>query len=540
MKRLLATFAALATASTLVACGAGDSEDNAAPSAPVSTDYFGYQAASRLVTTNAASAFGTATNAQVLSSRLYPAAFVPGPEGQIIPNTDLVKTEELPERADGLRQIRYTISEKATYSDDIPVSCEDFLLAYTAGSMPGTFGSDLPVMASDVEDLQCAAGAKDFTLVLKKDKGGRWRHLFGPGTVLPSHVIAKQVGMSQEELVTALQSWDPATVEPIADVWRFGFMLTKFDPATQVSYGPFVIDKVGSEGEVVLKRNENYYGDPAALDTLVIWPANADSRTLKDTGALRIADSPSAKPEWLDVSMDDNPYEVESHVGALTDTLTLSEEGLFADKSMRQAFAKCVDAAAMAKASSRVSGVDVPPVYLHTLSAGDPIAAQLKSIGDAHAAVDVQGASAASGTTVRVGYQGPDERLAAMVAALKDACAPAGITIEDSSSDFMSKAYLELDPDTGAPTIDAFLGAVDPLSQYSSVDARIGEVEALKKDELALWDSVPAIPVAAQPRTFVVDQSVEGVLPNTGASGIGWNMDRWREGNAPAAASTTR
>ncbi|MDK4232229.1 DNA-binding protein, partial [Corynebacterium accolens] len=91
----------------------------------------------------------------------------------------------------------------------------------------------------------------------------------------------------------------------------------------------------------------------------------------------------------------------------------------------------------------------------------------------------------------------------------------------------LSQFYLNPNPETGEPTIDAFLGPVDPLTEYSAADSSIKNSVQLKEQEEQLWDSVPSIPVAAQPRVFIVHRDVEGVLPYTGISGIGWNMDRW-------------
>lgn len=536
-RAVIATIVVSATAVGLAACSSSDSSsESSAPAAPVSTDFFGYMVASRLVTTNASSAFGAASNSQVLSGRLYPAAYVPGPDGQLIPNSDLISAEEIPATAAGQRQIHYTISSHATYSDDVPVTCEDFLLAYTAGSMPSTFGSHAPLV-NEIDDLQCEAGSKDFTVILKQDHGDRWKYLFGPGTVLPSHVIAQKVGMTQEELVSALQSWDPSRVADIARTWRFGFSLADFDASMQVSYGPFVIDHVGDSGEVVLKRNDSYYGDPALLDTLVVWPNSTDAAQLVAAGALRVADSTGGTPEWLDRNVDDNPYAVDEQVGELTDTLLLAEDGLFASVESRQAFAACVDQKKLAGVSSKVSGMEVPAVTEHALRHDDPIAKQLDGVTSAHLGTDIPAASALGGTTIKVGYLGPDERYAAMVESLRATCAQAGINVEDASSDFMSATYLEPDEDTGVPTIDAFLGAVDPMTEYPTVDARIGNVEALKKAEEKLWSDLPAIPIAAQPRTFVMDQAVTHVVPYTGLSGIGWNMDRWSLGDDPAAGT---
>ena len=71
------------------------------------------------------------------------------------------------------------------------------------------------------------------------------------------------------------------------------------------------------------------------------------------------------------------------------------------------------------------------------------------------------------------------------------------------------------------------MGPVDPLTEYSAADSSIKNSVQLKEQEEQLWESVPSIPVAAQPRAFIVHRDVEGVLPYTGVSGIGWNMDRW-------------
>ncbi len=572
----LAAVASLA----LAACGSDTGEgDQQAGNA----DHFGYVVASRLVTTNAASAFGAASNAHVLSNRLYPAAFVPGPDGQIVQNTDLVRAEELPATEAGQRQVAYRISDAAKYSDGAPVVCEDFLLAYTAASMPALFGSHVPIL-NDIEHLECAPGAKDFTVTLKEGQGDRWRYLFGPGTVLPSHVVAARAGLDQPNLVAALQSWDPTQLQGVSDAWRFGFQLGDFDPEMQVSYGPFVIDKVGESGEVVLKRNPNYYGPPAELETMVIWPGNTADSELVESGAMRVADSTVGTPQWFADSAagasaspesatstsapasgapaagtdsaapaappsesgvktrlaGDGRFQVVSMEGELTDTLLLSDAGVFAEQAARQAFAACVDQEALAKVSSAESGQDVHPVYVHALRHNDPIGKQLDGVAQAHRGTDVKAAGALTGATIRVGYLGPNARLAAMVESLRKSCEPAGITIVDSQTDYMSAGYLEPQPETGAPEIDAFLGAVDPMTEYSAPDARIKNVAALKKAEEKLWEEVTAIPIAAQPRTFIIDRGVENVVPYTGLAGIGWNMDRWSTSTPAVAASTDK
>lgn len=550
---VVAGLSALALVAASCSSEESESGDHAAPSDPESYNYTGYMVNSQLATTNAGTAFGSTTSAAQLSTRLYPGLFVPGPSGQLIPNADLVETEKLPPAADSDQEsVRLTLADDATFSDGAPVTCDDYLLAYTAGTHPVEFASHMPLM-NDIADIECAPHSKAFTLTFYKDQGHRWRQMFGPGTVMPAHALAQKTDMSMEDLNAALHAEDMAALQPVAELWRYGFSIAKddFDPELQVSYGPFTAEKVGDSGEVFLKANEQYRGDKPALDRLVVWPSSADAQELADKGVLKVADSATAAPGWLsgnagedaesaegkdpdhDSAGEDsagagnNDFETTTKVGLQTDTLTLSQAGIFAEPSARKAFAACVDQAALAHKSSEISGVDVPPAYVRTVSVQDPVAQTLGSVAKDHEGTDMAAAGQLNGTTIKVGYVGPDKRYQAMVEALRASCEPAGITIEDAADEQLSQFYLNPNPETGEPTIDAFLGPVDPLTEYSAVDSSIKNSVQLKEQEEQLWDSVPSIPVAAQPRVFIVHRDVEGVLPYTGISGIGWNMDRW-------------
>lgn len=550
---IAAGLSALALVAASCSSEESDSGDQAAPSDPESYNYTGYMVNSQLATTNAGTAFGSTTSAAQLSTRLYPGLFVPGPSGQLIPNADLVETEKLPPAADSDQEsVRLTLADDATFSDGAPVTCDDYLLAYTAGTHPVEFASHMPLM-NDIADIECAPHSKAFTLTFYKDQGHRWRQMFGPGTVMPAHALAQKTDMSMEDLNAALHAEDMAALQPVAELWRYGFSTAKddFDPELQVSYGPFTAEKVGDSGEVFLKANEQYRGDKPALDRLVVWPSSADAQELADKGVLKVADSATAAPGWLSgnagedaesaegkdldndsagedsAGADNNEFETTTKVGLQTDTLTLSQAGIFAEPSARKAFAACVDQAALAHKSSEISGVDVPPAYVRTVSVQDPVAQTLGSVAKDHEGTDMAAAGQLNGTTIKVGYVGPDKRYQAMVEALRASCEPAGITIEDAADEQLSQFYLNPNPETGEPTIDAFLGPVDPLTEYSAADSSIKNSVQLKEQEEQLWDSVPSIPIAAQPRVFIVHRDVEGVLPYTGISGIGWNMDRW-------------
>lgn len=493
-------------------------------------DHFGYAVPAPLTTTNAGTLVGASQNAQLLSGRIYPAVYLPGPSGQMIPNTDLAQTQVLP---GANRQVIYTLAEDASYSDGAQITCTDFLLSYKAGEHDFLFDSHLP-LTEEIERLDCTPGAKRFTVVFQEDQGARWRHLFGPGTVLPAHAIAERAGMSTADLATALQEDDLAALEEPARIWREGFNLAEFDPELQVSAGPFRLESVGERGEAILARNDSYFGDPAALQQLVIWPESVSRAELAESGALRIADLSDADLSWLNRDDPHNPYGVEQTVGGLTDSLVLGNAGVFYTWDSRQAFAACVDQAAVAAESSRVSEIEVPPVATHLVPHHDPVARQLVEVTEPHLAVDLDRARTLAGATVRIGYIGPNERKAAMVEAIRASCEPAGITVVDAAEqagtmDQLSRTVTGQwgEPITREGELDAVLRSVDPTVEFSQGTAGVGDVEALREVEEDLWEQVPTIPLAAQPRTFVVDGDVGNVVVYTGSSGIGWNMDRW-------------
>lgn len=526
--RFTRAVAALTVAASCVALSAcGPEEDTGEETKKL----FGYQVLSDLRSTNAGTLEGATDLAELLSVRLYPGVYVPGPSGQMIPNTDLVTTQVLPSDQ---RKVIYTLSDEAVFSDGTPVTCSDYLLTFTAGQYPGIFGSHMPLF-DDTEDLSCTPGSKEFTLTFKEKRGARWRGLFEAGTVLPAHAVASKLGKSVEELDDDLRSDDFSRLKPVADVWRNGFNLAEFDPELQVSFGPYKISEVGERGEVTLVANEHYYGDAPQTAEMVVWPGSADSGELAAAQALRIGDLRETDPAWHDVNAEGNRLDVQTSVGELTEALRFPEVGMWAIPENRQALAKCVDPKAVAKASSDVAGVDVPVAPLHVLRHTDPLAQRVVDVAEPHLAVDIDAASALAGTEVRIGYPYPDTRFAAMVESIRRSCEPAGITVRDVTeggktlADLPRAEYDEWGNETWTEgSADVILRAGDPMREYPSANNRAQELGALRAQEGYLWDELSSIPLAAQPRTFAVDSEVRNVVPYTGLAGIGWNMDRWQ------------
>ncbi|AZA09160.1 ABC transporter substrate-binding protein [Corynebacterium pseudopelargi] len=529
--RSLRTIFALLAAATLTALGVqACSSDTDEQQATPSNELFGYAVDVPLETTNAGSSLGASIDAQALSTRLYPGPFTQGPKGQWIPNRDVAEGHLLP----GVQQrAEFKINEQAKFSDGASLTCDSFLLAFRAGTMPSLFHSYMPLM-NEVESVECQPNSRSVDVVFKQGFGPRWRQIFPAGTLLPAHAIAREAGLSMEELNTALSNQQWGMLEGVAQVWNEGYELENFNASLQQSLGPYKIRSVGDQGEVILERNEYYAGAQAEEPELVVWPRGSDLEQLRKDGVLRVADSTSLNDlSWLDRDDVERPVEVAAMEGVMTDSLLLSDTGVFATAENRKAFAACIDQAAVAQASEKASGVPVTPVVTRMLRAGDPSATQLKDITDPHLGTNIDQAKALGGTTINIGYSGPDQRKADMVKAIQKSCAPAGIEIVDASKQggtFDQLQWVGTDG-TGAyhanATLDALLLAVDPVSDFSGAAKSSADIEGLRKDEAASWDNLTTVPLATQPRVQMYDRNVLHVVPNTNASGVGWNMDRW-------------
>ncbi|WP_255455967.1 MULTISPECIES: ABC transporter substrate-binding protein [unclassified Corynebacterium] len=520
------------TAFTLVfllgACGKAEVEQESAY-----TDTFSYAVKNVLLTSNAANDLGVATNAQVLSARLYPSTHVPGPKGQLIPNTDFATAQFLPGNN---QRVLYTISDKAVYSDGEPVTCDSFLLAFVAGDMDVLFGSHMPLM-HQVERVECNPGSKNATVVFKEGFGARWRQLFGPGVLLPAHAIANKAGLTLADLNAALVNRDETTLASIAQIWNQGYSLSNFDPELQVSSGPYKIDSVGQNSEVILSRNDRYFGEPANIEKIVVWPGTTDLKSLAKETKLGIAEVKNNDSlSWVNRDDNYNPYDIVSEAGVLTEQLLLSSSGLFEDIELRKAFAACIDQTAIAQVSSEHAGAEVHPVTVRTVRAHDPVVAQLGDIAQSHLGVDIEAARALEGQTIRIGYLGEDSRKAAIVENIAQTCAPAGINVVDVSGELdeeTPRALVQAIVDENGllrseGVADAYIQAVDPMVEFDYIPHLSTDVAAVRADELASWEQMITIPLSSHPRVFVVDKNVENVVPNTDLYSIGWNMDRWQ------------
>ncbi len=516
---------AMATAAGLAACSGPDE-------AGVSKDDFTYVLDRPLTTTNAAGTLGVASDAAALSARLYPGAFLPGPGGRLLPNTDLVTATPDPENPDA---VDYAVTDGAAYSDGAPVVCDDFLLAWVAAHRTDLFASE-PGLMTRVRDVTCAAGERSFRVDFDEGFGARYRELFGAGEVLPSHTVAEHAGV--DSVVDAVNTGDVPALTALGQSWSTTFDLAATDPATVPTSGPFRIESREDEGNtagadrgpvLILGRNPEWRGDRPGLDRIVVRGGGDTARAVD--GTAEVTDAAVLAGQPTDADFTAAGLTVSRVAGVRSDGLTLSDAGVFATADNRRAFASCIDRSAVVEAVATATGATVEPQVLRVATPGSPASEALADLAARLGARDPRATAAVlDGTTVRIGYLAGQPRLEVIVGALAASCAESGVTVVGVPLDV---AALQR-PGGSGTDYDALLDTRTPYSRNPRVTVSPASRSGRISDaENQLATDAATIPLAVEPRLVLTASTVSGVSDSGGEQGLSWNMDRWTSTDHP-------
>lgn len=517
-----------------------------------------YLVDARLSTYNANTVSGNSDGVLMAFTRVLPGFSFLGSAGQVIPDHDIGTATVVPGPT---LTVRYDFNPKAVFSDGHAMTCDDVLLSWAAQS--GKFDGFAPATTAgyrDITGVDCTAGARTATVTFAKGRDYRdWLGLFGAGTLMPSHVVARDAGVP--DVVGPIRSKNRAALARIATSWNTGFTLRPgaIDPARFVSSGPYVISSFTAADGLVLERNDKWWGDRATTDRIVVWsssstqrPSGFDVVDVAD-GAVPTADGKTAAEQLTPAQV--TPADPARALGV--DEIVLRTSGVFAAAAARQAFASCVPRDAL----TRQFGAGAQQWNLRFVGPADTLASAINGeFGKRYQRADLARSRALRGErplTVRMAYRGRDTRSKAIVAAITASCTQAGITVTDVASPTTTATDLGRSVDAMLLTSGvsfAAAGASDPSrSSYqlrggdplnigdfrdpatsSAVDQLAVTVNA--EDRLRLtrtvennaWQEMASIPLFATPRQQGYAPSLVNVVPSAARSGTGWNMDRWQ------------
>jgi peptide/nickel transport system substrate-binding protein len=533
------------------ACLVGVSGVSACAGGPA--DEIAYAVDGTLVTYNTATVAGAASAGPQAFARVLTGFDYHGPEGQVVGDRDF-GTISVVGRAPLV--LDYQINDNAVYSDGKPITCDDMVLAWAAqsGRFPG-FDAASRAGYGDVASVDCAPGQKKARVSFAQDRGFvDFGQLFAATTMMPSHVIADELGAGDNAVTAAIQAGDLPTIARIAQLWNTTWNLTPgVDLKHFPSSGPYALNAVNDDGSVVLIANDKWWGTKPVTDKITVWPRGADVQDRLNKGDYDVVDIAAGSSGTLTLP---GNYTRSDSPSAGIEQLIFAPGGPLLDPAARRAVALCTPRDLIAQNA----GVPIANSRLNPTTEDSITAAESAAEGGQFSTSNPGAARDAIGgrpLTVRIGYQSPNARLAATVGTIAKACEAAGITVQDASSEKIGPQSLrdnQIDVllastggaagsgSTGSSAMDAYdlsSGNGNNLSGYANeeIDGVIGAL-AVTSDpkELArllaegapvLWGDMPTLPLYRQQRTVIASTKMTAVSSSPTRWGAGWNMDRW-------------
>ncbi len=498
---------------------------------------------------------GAASSTPTLLTSVLPSAYVINPK--LVPqvNTDLLLSVEATSTSP--LTIQYVINPKAVWSDGVAVSADDFIYAWQSQR-----GNSIDVDGQP-DKVASTLGYRDVASVKPSDDGKTvtvkfatpftdWRVMFDH--MVPAH-IARRVG------------------------WNHGF--DTFNPAVDLSAGPFVVQSASPEGTAVLVRNPKWWGTPAVLDRATVQIAPSQSAW---TGTLASSNEGVAQPARFNLKGVGVVSSMPNTQSVLRPTLNLLDlefnvkSTVLSRVAVRQAIAHAVDRnGLLARAFGAVDpdlvvnqdhlATAMQSTYTPSSAAGGYTAPDLATTGQllrstgfhqdaADNWVNADGAK----LTVRMAVKGGDPWISSVGSQISEQLHSAGISVitvpvsgtavPDNaitsasydmalvtrvSSPFQTATadwYSDGPAAGGSATSQDWSNFDDPqVDQDFSLASQAlnpvtgGGIYAQIDDQL--WDQMVGLPLFGEPAFVGNGVQIQNVLYNASTDGILWNLPLW-------------
>ena len=483
--------------------------------------------------------------------------------------------------------VQYVVKPEAVWSDGEQMGCDDFRMAWYANNGkvtkpnpdftgPGQKDADgkpvpetLPVFNTasttgykDISKLDCSADGKTITTTYDKVFAD-WQSLFG--ALLPAHIVMAGAN------VTDLAAVDSATLSPeleaMGDFWNTKFV--GFDPAVDISGSWFSIDSFTPGQNLILKRNEKFFGKPANLDSIVFLqvPDATQEPAALENGDVQVI-SPQPNPDLVKQVQDITGVTSEVDQGVTFEHFDFNQANKhLADVNVRKAISLCIDrdeivstlvAPLNPEATVLNNRMYIPssPDYKDNskgLKRDIPAAkALLESSGYVLGADGIY-AKGGDRLSLRLGRRDPNPRRQSTNELAAEQCKEAGIEFtDDPSEDFNAVRLSASDYDvalfawvaTAAQSSNTAIyvppadGGDQNWNNYSNAALSDlfaqanAELDATKRADLmnqidsVIWDDMATLPLFQFQEMIAFSDTVENVVYN-GPLGVTWNANEW-------------
>lgn len=481
--------------------------------------------------------------------------------------------------------IEWIVQPDAVWEDGEAIDCDDFYLQWIAqnGKLshpnpdftgPGATDAEgneisetLPDFNAagttgyeDISSLECSDDGKTITTTFETPYAD-WKGLMGG--MIPAHVVEAKSGVDDLTTIDPTTSSDDSIAA--GEVWSNGF--SGFDPEMALSGAWFDIDSFTPGQNLILKRNENFYGEPAILDEIVflqVPDATAQPAALENGDVQVISPQPNA--------------DLVAQLEGIDGVTTTIEQGLtfehydfnqankhLAKLEVRQAIALCLDREEIVStlvapinpdATVLNNRIYVPSAADYADNSGglardvDAAKALLEgagyTLGDDGVYVDADGER----LSVRLGRRDPNPRRQSTNELAAEQCAEAGIELtDDPSEDFNAVRLPAADYDialfawVSTPLLSSnkSIYVEDGAQNWNSYknpaltglfDQANAEFDAAVRADLMnqidqiLWDDMATLPLFQFQEMVAYSDVVSNVVFN-GPLGVTWNANEW-------------
>jgi peptide/nickel transport system substrate-binding protein len=482
--------------------------------------------------------------------------------------------------------VEYVIQPAAVWSDGEAIDCDDFFLAWIANSgmlqtsnpdydpanpeAVDADGNPIPEFIpdfntasttgyEDIESVECSDDDKTVTVTFA-NKYADWKGLFGG--LIPAHIVEANSGVADLTAVDPMNT--SADSVALGEFWSNGFV--GFDPALALSGAWYTIDSFTAGQNLILKRNEAFWGTPGNLDEIVflqVPDATAQPAALENGDVQVITPQPNA--------------DLVAQLTGIAGVTTSIEQGLtfehfdfnqankhLAKLEVRQALAMCIDREEIV--TTLVKPINPDATVLNNriyVPAGadyqdnsdglvpdvDGAKALLESAGYVLGADGIYADAAGDRLSVRVLRRDPNSRRQSTIELAKEQCAPAGIELVDDPSETWSSRLTASDYDmvlfawVATPFLSSSTSLYVPdggqnwntyvnedlVDLFAQANAEFDDaVRADLMDQIdqILWDDMVTLPLFQFQEMVAYSDSVTGVVFN-GPLGITWNANEW-------------
>ncbi len=501
-------------------------------------------------------------------------------ELNIVPDTSFGTVEKL---SDEPLSVKYTINDTSVWSDGNAIDKGDMLLNWAilsghfngpandegvpepsffapAGSTAGLENTDMPAFEGDrTMTLTYSEPFVDWEIKYS---------MAGP----PAHVVADRAGMTEEELITLLETATPGEeneqLAAVAEVWNKAFnvkeMPTGEDVDLLLSSGPMIVTDFVPEQSITLKVNENYGGDlKANVDEITvrfIGDAAAAIAALRNGEVDIIAPQPSVdtieEVKGIDgVTVLEGPQLSYDHV----DLRFGVPESPMADADVRKAFLMTLPREAILDRLIRTMTPDAPVVnsQIFVPTDGDAYTSSAAQNGtDAFAQQDIEGAKALlAGKTpeIRIMYNNGNPNRVDSFAMIQEAATQAGFKVIDNGLPPAEWGAALVNPENdvtifgwispgvgnesipqifktgGGGNYNGYSNAqVDTLADELMVTVDPARAQEIKEevDSLLIADNY-GLPLFQGPGLVAHSDSIGGIEYMPNQTGVWWNFWEW-------------